>query len=131
METGNDSHCMICCEAFNKGQRAPIKCELADCSHVACKTCTRTYLLSTTKDPHCMECKKGWSMKFLVENMNRSFVTCEYAKHRKKLLSDHETSRLPDTMRAAEQKKLVMGYEFDYDNKKKRNFRINEKSKFS
>lgn len=111
---------MVCCEDFNRSHRVPIKCELVGCDHVTCKTCTRTYLLSTTKDPHCMVCKKGWSMQFLVENMNRSFVTGDYAKHRKKLLSDHETSRLPDTMGAAEQKKEIQIYEDKYDEKKRR-----------
>ena len=40
--------CNICCEKYNKTLNAKVTCI---CGFVACKTCVRTYLLSTTKDP--------------------------------------------------------------------------------
>ena len=94
--------CDICCEAYNKSNHKDIKCEYSDCEFSVCKTCVRTYLIGTTADPSCMKCKKPWTEKFLVTNLNRSFCEKEYKTHRKTLLMDRELSRLPETMLAAD-----------------------------
>ena len=96
--------CNICCEKYNKSLNAKVTCI---CGFVACKTCVRTYLLSTTKDPHCMDCKIQWSAKFLVDNLNRSYIDGDYKKHRKSLLVDREISRTPDLMNLVERTKLI------------------------
>ena len=96
--------CNICCEKYNKTLNAKVTCI---CGFVACKTCVRTYLLSTTKDPHCMDCKIQWSAKFLVDNLNRSYIDGDYKKHRKSLLVDREISRTPDLMNLVEKTKLI------------------------
>jgi hypothetical protein len=96
--------CNICCEKYNKSLNAKVTCI---CGFVACKTCVRTYLLSTTKDPHCMDCKIQWSAKFLVDNLNRSYIDGDYKKHRKGLLVDREISRTPDLMNLVERTKLI------------------------
>ena len=98
--------CSICCEKFNKSVNAPIKCPNS-CEFDACKSCVRTYLLGTTNDPHCMNCKVQWSEKFLVDSLNRSFVDNEYKKHRKALLVDREISRTPDLMPLVEREKEI------------------------
>ena len=99
--------CNICCEKFNKSLNAKVICPFANCNFEACKTCTRTYLLGTTNDPHCMNCKNLWPVKFLVENLNRSYMDNEYKKHRKQLLVDREISRTPELMNLVERTKLV------------------------
>ena len=96
--------CNICCEKFNKSLNAKITCI---CGFDACKTCVRTYLLSTTKDPHCMDCKTQWSAKFLVDNLNRSYIDGDYKKHRKILLVDREISKTPELMNLVERTKLI------------------------
>ena len=96
--------CNICCEKFNKSTNAKITCI---CGFDACKTCVRTYLLSTTKDPHCMDCKTQWSHKFLVDNLNRSYIDGDYKKHRKLLLVDREISKTPELMNLVERTKLI------------------------
>jgi len=99
--------CTICCETYNKSTHAKVTCEFGDCEYTACKTCIRTYLLGTTADPHCMNCKKSWQEKFIVENLNRSFCDKDYKSHRKQLLVDREMSRLPETMHLAERQKKI------------------------
>ena len=101
------NECPICCDTLNKSTKAAVTCELADCDFTACKTCTRKYLLGTTDDPNCMNCHKAWSQAFVVANLNRSFVTNEYSKHRKALLLEREISKLPETAQLAENEKLA------------------------
>jgi len=99
--------CGVCCEKYNKSYNAKIVCEFNGCGFEACKTCTRTYLLGTTNDPHCMNCKNQWPIKFLVENLNKSFVDTDYKKHRKNLLVEREISRTPELIILAERTKLL------------------------
>ena len=96
------TECQICAEPFNRSTRAPISCESSECNFQACKTCVRTYLLGTSKDPHCMSCRNAWSQNYLVMKLNRSFVTNDFKKHRKNLLLEQQLSRLPATMEAAD-----------------------------
>ena len=90
--------CSICCESFNKSLNSKIVCPIPNCHFEACKTCVRTYLLSTTNDPHCMNCKNQWDHKFLVESLNKSYIENDYRRHRKQLLVDREISRTPELM---------------------------------
>ena len=96
--------CNICCEKYNKSLHAKVTCI---CEFDACKTCIRTYLLSTTKDPHCMKCKNQWSNKFVIDNLNRSYIDGDYKNHRKTLLVDREISRTPELMNLVERTKLI------------------------
>jgi hypothetical protein len=52
-----------------------------------------------------MKCKHGWGQLFLVENLNRSFVTKDYKNHRKQLLLEREISKMPETVEPAERHK--------------------------
>ena len=97
-----NTDCPICCETFNKSTLTKVTCEFGDCNFEACKSCTRTYILNTTQDPHCMNCKKTWSNDFVVDKLNSSWIQKEYKEHRKKLLLDREMSKIPDTIPMAE-----------------------------
>lgn len=99
--------CPICCENYNNSTNKKITCLHGDCNFTACKSCVRTYLLSTTADPNCMNCKKEWNDKFVSSNLNKTFIEKEYKKHRKELLVEREISRLPETMNAAEKAKKI------------------------
>ncbi len=101
----NDSmekECAICATKYNNSTLKQIPCEYGDCNFSACKACIRTYLLGTTTDPHCMECKKVWTEEFIVIHLNRSFIITDYKNHRRTLLLDREISKMPETMHAAE-----------------------------
>jgi hypothetical protein len=98
--------CTVCCEPYNKSNHLCVECDFAECKYKACKECVRAYLLNTTNEPHCMECKKAWSPKFILV-LNRNWLTDTYSDHRKKLLFDVEYSRMADTMALAEQYKGI------------------------
>lgn len=99
--------CSICCESFNKSINTKIICPISNCQFEACKKCVRTYLLSTTNDPHCMSCKNQWEHKFLVENLNKTFIDNDYRKHRKQLLVDREISRTPELMNIVQRTSML------------------------
>ena len=92
--------CAICCDDFNLSTKKRVKCPY--CNYCACKTCVRQYLTTTTKEPHCMNCKKAWGQNFLVIQLDRSYNNKEYKNHRKSVLLDGEISKLPETMEAAQ-----------------------------
>ena len=92
--------CAICCDDFNLSTKKKVKCPY--CNYCACKTCVRQYLVTTIKEPHCMNCKKAWGQNFLVMQLDRSFNNKEYKNHRKSVLLDGEISKLPETMQAAQ-----------------------------
>ena len=98
--TPEKTECDCCCDTFNSSQKKAVQCPNPKCDYVACKSCVRTYLLSTSEAPHCMSCKSGWNERFLTENLNASFMNGDYKKHRKNLLLEREISRLPETMPA-------------------------------
>lgn len=100
--------CNICCEYYNKSTRAVVKCCFGDCNFEACKSCVRKYLLSSTSDPHCMNCKKSWNQDFMTMNLNRSFVSREYKETRMDLLLDSEMSKMPQTMEAAQREQQII-----------------------
>ena len=99
--------CGVCTEKYNNSTLKQIPCEYGDCNFSACKACIRTYLLSTTTDPHCMDCKKIWTEQFIVTHLNRSFIITDYKTHRRTLLLDREISKMPETMQAAERYRRI------------------------
>ena len=107
MATEIDNDCMVCAEKYNNSTHKEVLCEFGDCNFSACKACVRTYLLNTTTDPHCMQCKKIWTEQFIVAQLNRSFIIADYKTHRRTLLLDREISKLPETMHLAERYKRI------------------------
>ena len=114
-----ESSCQICIESFDKSTRLPIRCPNGLCNFTSCKECTRTYLLSTTKDPCCMKCDHKFPSDFCVINLNRSFMEKDYRKHRKGLLLEREISKLPETMVVAQRYREIEGFEVENDAYKK------------
>ena len=105
--SNNNNSCGVCCEKYNKSTHSKVTCEFDGCAYESCKVCVRKYLLGTTNDPHCMNCKNQWTTKFLVESLNRSYIDNDYKKHRKNLLVEREISRTAELMVLVERTKLV------------------------
>ena len=101
--TKEEEECACCADTFTLGLRKPVRCPNSECGFTACKSCTRTYLLSTTEAPHCMNCKVAWNQRFLVEHLNASFMNNDYKEHRKRLLTERQISMLLETMPALEE----------------------------
>ena len=109
--------CPICCDTYNKSTRDVVKCYHDGCGFEACKSCTRTYLLGSTQDPHCMKCHKAWSHEFMIESLNRSYMNADYRKHRANLLVEREIARLQESMQLAGNERQAR--EFDQLEKEK------------
>ena len=72
------------------------------CQFESCSACTRKYLLDTTNDPHCMNCRHGWSRAFLDSNFPKTFLRTDLKRHRQDVLLEREKAFLPDTLPYAE-----------------------------
>lgn len=60
--------------------------------------CTKTYLTTTTQDPHCLNCKKAWKRDFLNDTLSKNFVAGKYKTHRENVLWEREKALLPETI---------------------------------
>ena len=84
--------CNICTENITKF-RYEIDCLF--CNFTACCDCVERYILESTEDPCCMNCKKIWNRKFLSENFNKTFINKKLKTKREKILFDKEKALLP------------------------------------
>ena len=89
------TECDVCCESFNRSSRTEIKCRY--CNFRPCSSCTERYLIETTEDAHCMNCRKGWTREILVDNFSRKFISRTYKSRREELLLERERSLMPAT----------------------------------
>ena len=88
------SSCSVCCENFNKTLRKQVICPF--CNFETCKTCTQTYLLSSTEDAHCMKCKHEHTRDFVDSFCTKHFRNVEYKLHRERVLFERENARMPE-----------------------------------
>lgn len=99
------SSCSICCEAFNKVSRSKVTCSA--CAADVCRTCVSTFLGTSLKDPHCMNCQAPWTRHFIQNNLSASFLGTSYRKHRGDILYEREQGLLAESLPlAAVAKKL-------------------------
>ena len=90
-----DTCCSVCCDKFNKTTRKKVTCPF--CDYESCKTCTQTYLLSSTENAHCMNCKHELNRSFIDSFCTKRFRNVEYKKHRENVLFDIELAKMPET----------------------------------
>ena len=110
--------CELCCSEFNNAKNTRVDCP--SCDYPVCRACTRIYLLGTMDLPHCLNCKNRWELDVLTRNTLKSFVNGDYKEHRKKMLMDHEKSRMPETMSAVENYKKVKELTAEYREESKK-----------
>lgn len=77
-------------------------CIICECNFTTCKKCLKTYLLSKSEHPHCMNCKKEFSRFFLCKNISKNFVNTLLKKHQEKYLITKELMLLPETQQYVE-----------------------------
>lgn len=97
--------CPICCDSYTGYKRKSIKC--THCEFTSCQECLKKYLLSINEEPHCMndKCNVLWDREFLYNNFTKTFLTCDYKKHRENILIEREKSLLMATMPYVEREK--------------------------
>ena len=113
--------CEICWNTFNKSTRQKIQC--GKCEMNFCKQCVRKYLMESTDNAHCMNCKVAWDRKFTQESLNKSYYNKQYKDHRKDLLFDGEKARFIETMPHVEDYKSLRKLNED---KKEKQAEINQ-----
>ena len=68
-------------------------------------------MLQSTEDPHCIECKRGWSSEFMAANFPLSFRNDTLRKHRRGILFEREKSLLPAMQIFVEYRKNIAKFE--------------------
>ncbi len=86
--------CSICCEKCTKKDIF----DCPSCKFENCKTCLKTYLIETTQEQHCMNCKNVIPYEKFMEVTDKTWRLGTFKKHREKVLWDKEISRLPEAM---------------------------------
>lgn len=95
--TKND--CEVCTMPFTSCKRKLVSCP---CEYKVCTKCTKTYLLGSSHNPHCMNCRRAWTRDFMCETVGRAFVNGIYTNKRKEILFEKEKARMPETLPLAE-----------------------------
>ena len=94
----NKEECSVCCEIFNKSTRMPIQCGFCpDTNFKSCLSCIKRYLVDTTQNAHCMNCRHEWSRVFLYSWLPKVWLNNEYKKRRQDLIEEQERSMMPST----------------------------------
>ena len=87
--------CQVCCEKFNKLKNKKVECLY--CDYTVCKNCCQIYIMSSVKDPHCMNCNTKWNREFVDSFCTRYFRSTKYRKHRENALFEREKLLMPET----------------------------------
>lgn len=87
--------CNICCKEYTDATRKKIACKY--CEYDACVNCIKTYLTTTTQQPHCMNCKNAWDHDYLCNFLPKTYINKTLRAHRDQLLLERELSYLPAT----------------------------------
>jgi hypothetical protein len=102
-----------------------------NCNFQTCKTCAKTYILSTVQMAHCMSCRVMWSYKFLYDNFDKSWINNtapgHYRHHRKNISLEREKSKIPETLQKEHaRKKAIEKQEEDIKNLKDKELNIDK-----
>lgn len=104
--------CSVCIEPMT-GRRKQVKC---GCGYEVCTDCSKQYLTSTIKPPHCMNCNVNWNREFLCNTFTKSFIDKEYKDYRKTILLDREKAQIPQMQEIARE---YLDWKKDVNNKYK------------
>lgn len=104
--------CSVCVIKYNKSTCAKVVCL---CDFEACRSCCQTYLLSTTQESHCMQCRNKWTLDFVKNNLGSTFVNGTLKEHQMKILTEKSISKREELM------PLAIEYRTSQNEKKKIN----------
>ena len=107
--TPSSQPCPICCEAYTPQLRWAVECPA--CRHQACTRCMKSFLLSSLRDPGCMNCGLYFNRAFLDQALTATWRNGPLRKHRQEVLVDREKALLPATQPAVERRALWKRYE--------------------
>lgn len=123
------SHCSVCAEEFTTQLRKTVTCPY--CQYDACTKCVKTYLLSSSQEPHCMNCFKGWNFDFVSTFASPTWLNGDYKNHKRQILFDHEKAMLPASQhmvqnykKCQDMKKQISSLEKDIVERQNRIFQL-------
>jgi hypothetical protein len=93
--------CPLCIEI--KPEEKVFSCNA--CKFKNCVECHKKYLLTSTQDPHCLNCRSIIPYDIFLDKFNEKWVFNEYKKHRYNILWDREQSLIPSTVQYISMKK--------------------------
>ena len=99
--------CSVCCEKYNISNRKRVPCPF--CAFTTCRSCVQNFLLNTSSDPHCMECKRLWSREVIDEACTGTFRNGPLKLHRQQILFERERCLMPATVDAVARVKARRG----------------------
>ena len=111
MSNNNALECSVCCEKLNQTTRRLVACDF--CPYVVCLSCTKIYILSTVHQPHCMSCRKEWSIEAMNKHFPKVFLREDLRKMREKILFEEEKTYLPPLQVEAERIMSIVRVEQD------------------
>ncbi len=91
----NLNECSICINEI-KNSCKEFKC--FGCKNNYCTTCMKTYLIGTSEEPHCLNCRNVISYNYFIEKFEKGWRLNEYKKHKEKVLWDKEMAQMPSTV---------------------------------
>ena len=91
------SECDVCFETFStKKKYSSITCYV--CNYIACMKCYKIYMnqlaIEQNNYPMCMKCKKIWDYKFILSNIQNSYIK-EFNKLHSEVSLNLNLSMLP------------------------------------
>lgn len=86
--------CSICIDT--KNEDLFYRCNA--CKYTTCVDCNKIYLLSSTQDPHCINCRSVIPYDIFLDKFNEKWIFNKYKKHRYNVLWDREKSLIPQTI---------------------------------
>jgi hypothetical protein len=101
------TECSICCEKFNKSNHLKVECKGCNEEQFACRTCAKTYIVTSTKEPSCLFCKSGWDREFMNQYLTKKFVDTELKDYTENLFYEEQVSLLPSTQHLAIKQKKI------------------------
>ncbi len=94
-EKSSDSmDCPICCIEYSPD--TDFHCHSCNIHH--CMGCFKKYLLDTTQDPHCMNCRTAITYDQFMKLTDKSWRLKTYKKQREAVLMEREQSKFPETV---------------------------------
>jgi len=91
---------MSCCDYFTKTKRKCVTCPACDFS--ACRRCYERYFLEMAQKPHCMSCRQGFLLAFLLDHFTRTFIDKRLRDRQKEIYLERERSYLPEAQTVLE-----------------------------
>ena len=87
--------CPVCIEWYNQSNHKEVRCPF--CDYSVCRGCLQAYMLTTSLNPHCMNCKKEFNREFMDSVCYKNYIRKDYKNHRENVLFEREKSYFPET----------------------------------